>query len=265
MSLPNLKSRRKRVSVSDKRVAHVVSFADSLIYRSTHFRLMSQIKKFSNISSFTLATEASLSAPFRRQFASRLVARSRGFGYWCWKPEVIRAGLERLNEGEILVYADAGCHFNAQAESQLGRWIDSLLEGGNSILAWSLEHPEYMYTKDSLRDHLGIKKDSNQWISNQISASVLILRKTESTSALVEQWGDVFKTDFELIDDSPSSGNHRDFIEHRHDQSLLSLLLKDRFVGQTSLLDIREQFPLNGLWRSLKRSPIHIRRDWRAS
>jgi hypothetical protein len=33
----------------------------------------------------------------------------RGFGYWLWKPYIINKLLEKLSEGDILIYADSGC------------------------------------------------------------------------------------------------------------------------------------------------------------
>ncbi len=43
---------------------------------------------------------------------SHKLVPSRGFGYWCWKPFIILKTLENIKDGDILVYADIGCHIN---------------------------------------------------------------------------------------------------------------------------------------------------------
>ena len=43
---------------------------------------------------------------------------TRGGGYWIWKPYIISKMLEQINENDILVYIDAGCHINITKESK---------------------------------------------------------------------------------------------------------------------------------------------------
>ena len=55
-------------------------------------------------------------------------------------------------------------------------------------------------------------------------AGMIFVRKTEQTMAYVEEW--LSMCNYETISDSPSQEkNARMFIEHRHDQSLLSIVL----------------------------------------
>ena len=35
-----------------------------------------------------------------------------GYGYWLWKPYVVKKQLELMNDNEILCYIDAGCVLN---------------------------------------------------------------------------------------------------------------------------------------------------------
>ena len=38
--------------------------------------------------------------------------KDRGYGYWQWKSYLIRRVLDRMNEGEVLLYCDGGCSIN---------------------------------------------------------------------------------------------------------------------------------------------------------
>jgi hypothetical protein len=36
----------------------------------------------------------------------------RGYGYWIWKSQIIKQHMDLLNDGEILLYCDAGSQLN---------------------------------------------------------------------------------------------------------------------------------------------------------
>lgn len=71
--------------------------------------------------------------PFTRADAERLVAghadaeevltRRRGGGYWIWKPLVVREMLRGLRDGDIILYADAGCSI---VQSAADDWWDKV-------------------------------------------------------------------------------------------------------------------------------------------
>ena len=46
------------------------------------------------------------------------VTNSRGYGYWIWKPYIINKMLTQINDNDILVYIDSGCHINITSESK---------------------------------------------------------------------------------------------------------------------------------------------------
>jgi hypothetical protein len=67
-------------------------------------------------------------------------------------------------------------------------------------------------------------------ISPQLEAGLIGLRNNESNRALVEEWAKWMEDD-QILTDTPSSyPNHPNFIEHRHDQSILTnLVLRDKY------------------------------------
>jgi hypothetical protein len=81
----------------------------------------------------------------------------------------------------------------------------------------------------------------------------------------MRHWIRVFSEDFSMIDNSPSlSPNLEDFIEHRHDQSIYSILGKLRPFSKGTVFEF--WFPRVDNcwlpdWEMVGDSPIQIRRD----
>lgn len=44
---------------------------------------------------------------------------SKGYGYWLWKPYIIKKTLEKMNDEDILLYLDCGCELNYLAKIEL--------------------------------------------------------------------------------------------------------------------------------------------------
>jgi hypothetical protein len=61
----------------------------------------------------------------------------------------------------------------------------------------------------------------------QIGSTSIMLKKTEKTISLINEWCDVCINNRNLLDDSPSiNGETSFFIDNRHDQSLFSMVAK---------------------------------------
>ena len=90
---------------------YLVSFADSRMKKSFK-RMFDQANEFNFFDKIFLLNENNLSKNFKTKFKNELVLGSKGYGYWCWKPEVILNILQKLNNNDCLMYVDAGCHLN---------------------------------------------------------------------------------------------------------------------------------------------------------
>ena len=144
----------------------------------------------------------------------------RGAGYWLWKPYLILKTLETLNDGDILVYCDAGSYFK-----------DSILPYTNKMKDIMLFIPEndwleYQYTKGDIFVRLNVEKDMDITHTRQLEAGFLLLKKSDTSYKFIKEWLDIAK-DYQLISDERSiNPNLPGFIENRHDQSILSVLGK---------------------------------------
>ena len=200
--------------------------------------------------------------------------KKRLFGYACWKPEIILNYLNKIPEGAILQYSDVGCHFNKSGFKRLDEYLE--ITHKNNILVFQYKKPnikmnsnlkyqiyyEQEYTKSDLFKFLKIPIYSPIRISEQIWSGTMFLKKNLETINLLEKWLEISYIS-SLIDDSPSiETNHDKFVEHRHDQSVFSILCKSRDVESLSASECEWAEDENGRhWDHLKYFPILAKRD----
>jgi len=221
-----------------------------------------------------------LAPEFRSTFKDKLSEDIRGFGYWSWKAQVVQQTLAKMNDGDQLLYADAGCHINSYGKQRLQEYFDMLSderpfvifqqdpddsvfgETNPKISNW----PNKNWIKGDLIDHFGIR-DRDDILSQQTYyATTFLLQKNDTTVKFVNDWLELIKTNWKFIDDSPSvAPDLPSFIEHRHDQSIFSVQCHFYPINVVSACEIA--YPKikgrGGDWARLKNFPIHARRDRR--
>ena len=95
------------------------------------------------------------------------------------------------------------------------------------IFAFGSGFIERMWTKKDLLVHMNATESIEG--STQTMATVVIVRNTPEGRGFVADWLRVMESDYDLITDSPSKiPNHPTFQQHRHDQSVFSVLVKMR-------------------------------------
>lgn len=180
---------------------------------------------------------------------SHKLVPSRGFGYWCWKPFIILKTLENLKDGDILVYADVGCHINKEGEKRFYEYLDIVI--GHKALCYKSHWVEAHYTKADLFNYFDKLKDKNITDTSMRPATICIFEKNDINLEFVNKWLQVFYDDFSLVDDTPSKLPNLDgFIEHRHDQSVFSIFSKIYNVSTVYAGEFEvnsKNFPFNAL------------------
>jgi hypothetical protein len=153
----------------------------------------------------------------------------RGYGYWLWKPLVILDMMNKYEKNSIIVYADAAFEVirNNSTIELFNKYINDVNTHETHRLGFLDKTLECEYTKQDLFEYLEVNDDKYK-TSKQILGGIQILLNTDENKKLMEEWLKIMITDnYNYLDDSPSkSRNHDKFIEHRHDQSILSLLKK---------------------------------------
>lgn len=239
---------------------HLCSFGDSR-YKESRNRLQEQAEDFNLFETIHLYDEYDLPDSFQQDFQTQLNTNVRGFGYWVWKPRIILDTLSEINDGDVLLYVDMGCHLNSRGEKKLLDYWQETKKNKSGFLVSQLEDfsKECYWTKGDLLDYFQVRGIKDMF-SPQYQSGVIFVRKEPSTVALIQNWLDLYYKDFHLLDDSPSvSLNEKGFVEHRHDQSALSLLLKRH---GTSVIPLEEVY--RPAWNLHSRFyPVLIKRDLR--
>ena len=149
-----------------------------------------------------------------------ILNQPRGGGFWLWKPYVIWETLRDMADGDVLMYADAGCTFLSTPEPYVR------LAAQYGLVAFRIELPQGHYTKGAVFAALDMPMD--MWApEGQIIGGILLLQKRPFTSFLIAEWLRLCQ-DERLITDADTSStapNHPLFVDHRHDQSIWSLLV----------------------------------------
>lgn len=151
--------------------------------------------------------------------------RTRGFGCWLWKSFCVYHKLMELKENDILVYFDGGCEINMRAKDRLKLYIDYAYK--NDFMGFGVE-TEIEYNKMELLKKFGVENNSKILNSKQCQGGLLLVKKCKRTMNLIKKWYEITHSDnYENITDTKDDSiQHKVIKDHRHDQAVLSLLVK---------------------------------------
>ena len=200
--------------------------------------------------------------------------QKRLFGYASWKPEIILSYLNEIPENSILQYSDIGCFFNSKGIKRLNDYIKIVEE--NDVLVFKYNEPnfnhkkhfkfqiyyEFQYTKADAWKYLNIDRSSEILKTEQIWSGTMFFKNNSYIKKILNEWIDVCKIN-NLIDDSDSvEKNHDNFVEHRHDQSIFSLICKKENFFCLSASECEwAEFENKRTWSHLDNYPILAKRD----
>jgi hypothetical protein len=246
------------------------AFADSNLHISSK-RIAKQAEAMYIYDGIYIYNETDLDTDFKKKYKEHLILGSRGYGYWSWKPQVILQVFNLIDEGDVVQYSDIGCHLNPKGRARLEDYFEITKQSENGVLAFRSKTREELsqgecfydyndinYTKMDLIEYFGITDRIDLLKSPQFGGGIGFFRKDVKTIKFLKDWNKVYETDFALADDTPSKiQNHPDFIEHRHDQSIFSLLCKITGVEEI----FATEFYTQGDWNELSDFPIWAKRD----
>lgn len=153
----------------------------------------------------------------------------RGGGYWIWKPYIILQKLEKMQDGDFLVYLDSGCSINLNGAYRFSQYLAKLEQSSSPIFSFVFgEYIEKHWTKADLFYFFKEKMQPEFMNSGQRMAGVIIFKKSPQALSFAQEWLTLAQVNaYHFIDDSPSEiENDSFFKEHRHDQSIFSVLTK---------------------------------------
>lgn len=233
---------------------HFLSFASAKFYDT-----LMQLQKEAEISDYfdTIECLRTHDLPLKYRLSKFLLLNrfKRGYGYWIWKSFITKEALDKIEFGDILVYADAGCVINPEARQRFYEYIELLNTSVISNLSFQTIHPERQYVKGDVLKYFNIQDNEEIKNSGQLIATIYLIRKDENSINLINKWYDICHNKTHLITDKKSQyPNDITFIDHRHDQSVFSILRKKN----SSIILPDETYCTN--WEENKHIPIHAQR-----
>jgi hypothetical protein len=196
-------------------------------YHDAVERLSKQISKFELFDKIISLNEEYLKneIEFWNQHSNFIENNKIGYGFWIWKPYIILKQLEKMNDGDTLLYLDCGCEANFYAKEKMSSLLE-IVKTKNILLTTS-GLPEKEWTK---RDILDILDCDNESIINtpQYQGGIILMIKNDITLSLIKEWYELC-CNYNYLNNSISTiDNYKEFQNHRNDQSILSLLLKKK-------------------------------------
>lgn len=153
----------------------------------------------------------------------KILSENRGAGYWLWKPYFILKTLEKIKDDDIIFYCDSGCSFVDNFNKT--DLFDLCFNDEKGLILFDAHYMNKDYTKKDCFYYMNC--DEEKYTNgSQLVASFQLVRKTDFTINFYKEHIKYAK-DYRIITDVPNEcglENYGSFLDHRHDQSILSLL-----------------------------------------
>lgn len=151
-----------------------------------------------------------------------IFSHSRGYGFWLWKPFIIKDLLDKTNSGDMVVYLDAGSDKNIN--SNIFRYID-ICKNNSGFFFVKSHHSNGRFIKRDCYHYMDMDTDAARQ-SEMVHAAFMIFENNDFVKNIVKEWLGFCSDRRILTDDGNRCGleDHPEFEDHRHDQSVISLL-----------------------------------------
>ena len=189
------------------------------------------IKSKERLKRSALANGVDLVLPFNRAWLNsqrkfrnknrKILAHKRGAGLWVWKPYIIQEVLLRLSDQDVLFYSDAGIEILQPLDPLIG-----LCTANEGVVLFATHGKiNQHWTKRDCFVYMGC--DSEKYhTGDQAMGGFSVWMRTEKAIGLVQEWLE-YCQNYAIMNDGPNSCGEENlpgFVQHRNDQSVLSLL-----------------------------------------
>lgn len=155
----------------------------------------------------------------------KILSAHRGGGYYLWKPYVFRKAYDELGDNDYLIYIDSGAVY----VNKIQYLIDCMECENVPLMIFSLER-ERIEKGNTKRDAFVLTGCDGERYSDtpQSIGGYFVCKRAPEVEAFLDE---VLKyaQDERIITDNPNVAglpNYKEFKDHRHDQSVISLISK---------------------------------------
>ena len=189
-----------------------------------------------------------------------------GFGFWCWKAEIVIEALSgRWGDFDGVIWIDAGCEVSINPISLLRFNSYKHCARRNGLACFSLNTAEIEFTKRDLFELFPSIDPKNA--GEQIQATWMFFHRKRGHK-IAQEWFDLVCSGVNFLDFSPSAlPEYPEFIQNRNDQSAFSMVCKANKVkvmkhkptaGTGSYISVLRGF-VNPIWTSRNRKSDSIK------
>ena len=166
-----------------------------------------------------------------KQKYKEILNQSRGGGYWIWKHRIISNLLTSINQGDVIVYCDAGASINLspEAKKRYNEYISILMDSEYSNFRMQCEEGfiEKYYTYREIFNYFNINTNSEVGESLQYQAGHMLFKKNQHAKDYFKEYELLLESNPNFITDKLIRKKQiENFVENRHDQSIFSILSK---------------------------------------
>ncbi len=201
----------------------LISFATNPKWYRCQDILVDSAKRY-KLDGFINYTDRSKECDFAKKYEN--VNTVRGFGYWQWKPKIILDAMNQVSYGDAVLYTDSG--------SVIIHDLDYIFNKCNETGIVLFENRDGNYMGEVHKNRTWTKRDcfvlmgcdnEKYHEAPQIDAAYQMYKKTDNTLKFLEEY-DSYCSNENIISDLPNitESNLPGFKDHRHDQSVLSLM-----------------------------------------
>ena len=203
---------------------HFITYGDGVFEKNKKKLLDSAVNSnwFTNCEAFGPET---LDENFKSKYKNVLSA-PRIAGYGIWRPYIIKRQLTKMEEGDILLYLDAGSTLNIQGKKRFEEYLDMLKNNESGIISFQMPHIEKKYTTQEIFDYFQVDNNSDIANSGQITSCIIMLIKNKNTVNLIDIFYNTICDNALLFTDNYNKKQKDYFVDNRHEQSVFSVLRK---------------------------------------
>ncbi len=164
-------------------------------------------------------SESDLPVDVMNLFSPVRFDQSRGFGFWAWKPYLINRKIDSLQDGDVLVYLDAGFEINPRGGHRFTYYLDFVARHDFLVFPIPQQHRYWV------KPHSSLKIDRHNYFRNQVYAGFVMLKVSDTSRRIVNKWHNLsFEDGGSALTDWVEDGQTLEagFREHRHDQAILT-------------------------------------------
>lgn len=219
---------------------HFVTYANDKFALAKR-RLLKQAQEFGVFDTVTGYGPEDLPEEFKLKYCD-ILKEQRGGGYWIWRPYVFQNILHKIDDGEIVLFLDAGCNLNDSGKANFFKYLKLFESSEFGLISFKYTSDFFQQKKWTVKeifDYFDVAVNSPIGNSPQYSGGIIFLKKNPHSLEFVRAFYDVLDNAPYLFTDKFNTSDQQieSFRENRHDQSISTML---RYINGTLEVSIDE-------------------------